>query len=367
MKVKQIFITTLFTLAVSLLVACGGGATGGNNSSGSSGNAGKKQASQKEVQHALKNLSNPADKKTSILGKKIAETKGDITYGLPRGIDSMVIALTPYEQGFKVFFHSLIEDDPEKDDEHEHVCGGAFVVQNGKVLYFRIADNQAEYVNDNSNFSYKGYVESGFFDSCGHYDKDTVWVVNAGYFNGFDPLQPYTFILTSVGSVKYDDLAKIDISIEGKTDNTKTDKNYLGKKTGESVTKKAYQRAYPAKKFAFNATITPYERGFRILAESSDAQMCFVKSEVYQDGAVYDIGVIDDSWYKYFSEDRLGSGYVESGFFSSCEDLPVDTTFVVNASSVGFNPKRPYSVKLGSVEINPETEERQVFEIKPNK
>ena len=362
MKIKQLFNILLFTLTASFLFACGGGASGPGQS-GSAG-AGLKQASQEDVKRALHNVNNPADKESSVLGKKIAETKGDITYGVPddhpHGSALTVIALTPYEQGFKVFFHPLLDNDPE------HICGGAYVVQSGKILSFSIADDQAEYANDNNDM---GYIETGAGKSCGDYEKDTVWVVNGDLINGFDPLQPYTFILTSAGGVYYDDLAKIDISINDKTDNTKTDKNYLGGKSGESVTKIAYQRGYPSKKFAFNATITPYEKGFRVLAKASDSQMCFaVDSHVYQDGAVHEIETIDDSWYEYFSDDTVDpNGYVESGFFSSCDDLPVDTTYVVKASRVGFNPKRPYSVKLGSVEVNPDIEERQVFEIKPNK
>ncbi len=372
MKLKPLFQLSILSLSMLFLVACGGGSTGGGQGGGASSGV-KKQASQDEVKRALRNVNNPADKETSVLGKRIAETKGDISYGLPGGIDSMVFALTPYEQGFKVFFHSLLSDRPK--DDQEHVCDEGFVVQNGNVFSMgRIADNQNEFANDNSSeapYLYKGYIESGVTDSCSHYNKDTVWVVSADYIEGFNPLQPYTFILTGVSSVHYDDLGMIDISINGKKDNTKTDLKYLGEKRGESVTKTGYKRGYPSKEFAFNATITPYDKGFRVFVPRNDSQMCFsIDSDVYQDGARYEIGIISDSWYSFFaSANNDNAGYVESGFYDSCSELPVDTTYVVKASNVGFNPKRPYTVKLGGVKKDPftDTRQRQAFEIKPSK
>ena len=350
MKIKQALNKLTFALIALFFVACG------NDPAGSGG---LKQASQGDVKRALKGIDNPADKKSSVLGKKIADTKGDIIYGLPRGIDSMVIALTPYEHGFKVFFHSLIEDNPE------HVCGFGYVVQNGKVLSISsIADNIDDYTNEYSGSPhfYKGYIESGVAEDCTDYDEDTVWVVNAGFINGFDPLQPYTVIFTAVGSDPYDDLAKIDISIDGKTDKTKTDKNYLGKKTGSGVTKIGHTYGD-----TINATITPYEKGFRIFVKAGDVQTCFINDHVYQDGAVYDMKFIYDSWYEYFGDDtdHHYHGYIESGYFDSCTEFPVDTTIVVEAARVGFDPKRPYTVKLNSVVVDAETEERKPFEITP--
>ncbi len=371
MKINPFFNILILIFSAFFFVACGGGATGGPGAPGQGGSGGGvKQASQEDVKRALENVINPADKKSSILGKKIADTKGDIFYGVPEnhphGSAMMAVALTPYEQGFKVFFHQLLKDDPA------HVCDSGYVVQKGQVIAFnRIADEQRIYVNNggsSGNF-YKGYIESGVTDSCGDYDKDTVWVVPADYLNGFDPSQPYTLIIDGVSGVDYDDLVKIEVSFNDKTDKTQPNAKYLGKKIGEGVTQIAYQRDYPSKKFGFNATITPYEKGFRILATSSDAQMCFgVDSEVYQDGARYEIETVADSWYEYFA-DNSGSpdGYIESGFFDSCTDLPLDTTVVIKSSRVGFNPKRPYTVKLGSVEIDPRTDERQSFEIKPQK
>ena len=367
MKIKPIFTILLFTITAFFFVACGGVGEPGGAGSGAS-NGFKRQASQEEVKRALGNVNNPADKETSVLGKRVAATKGDIIYGIPenypQGSATLVITLTPYEQGFKLFFHPLLVNDPQ------HVCSFGYVVQNGRVLSInKIADNRAQYVNENTNYNYyKGYVESGVFDNCADYDKDTVWVINGGYINGFDPLAPYTFILRGIASVYYDDLAKIDISINDKTDNTKVDLKYLGKKLGDVVTKPAYRRAYPSKEFAFNATITPYEKGFKVkaLVPRTNSRMCFGDSDVYQDGTRYEIGIIGDSWYEYFADDSAyPDGYVESGFFNACAKLPVDTTYVVEASRVGFNPKKPYTVKLGRVNIDPVTKERQAFDIKP--
>ena len=351
------------------LVACGGGPAGGGGQGGGSSNGFKRQASQEDVKRALGSVSNTADKENSVLGKRVAETKGDIIYGVPdnhpHGSAMTVVALTPYEQGFKVFFHPLLDNDPS------HICGQGFVVQDGKILSISmIADNIAIYTNDNSSrLPYKGYVESGVTDSCSDYDKDTVWVVNGAYLTGFDPSQPYTFILTGFSGVDYDDLAKIDISINNKTDQTKANLNYLGKKRGETVTKTGYKRGHPSKKFAFNATITPYDKGFKVFVPKNDSQMCFsINSYVYQDGARYEIETAADSWYEYFADNALShEGYVESGFYDSCSELPVDTTYVVEASRVGFNPKRPYTVKLGDVKKDPDTKQRQAFEIKPSK
>ena len=102
----------------------------------------------------------------------------------------------------------------------------------------------------------------------------------------------------------------------------------------------------------------------------TDSQMCFgLDSDVYQDGVRYEIETTADSWYEYYENEPEYDydAYVESGFFDSCSELPVDTTYVVEASRVGFDPKRPYTVKLGDVIINPDTDERQAFDIKPKK
>ena len=372
MKTKSIFNIFLFAVTASFLVACGGGGSGsgsggGTGSGSGSSNGYKEQASQEEVKKALDDIDNPADKKNSVLGKKVAETKGDIIYGVPEnhphGSATMVVAVTPYEQGFKVFFHSLLDDDPE------HMCSKGYVVQKGQVMSFgRIADNQYEFVNDNRGTHYKGYVESGVSDSCGDYDKDTVWVVAAPYISGFDPLEPYTFII-HVSAADYDDIVRIDVSIDDKTDETKVNLKYLGKELSGAVTKPAYESAYPSKKLAFNATITPYEKGFKVFVPKTDSQMCFsIDSAVYQDGFKYEMGVTADSWYEYYeNEPDDYDAYVESGFFDSCSDLPVDTTYVVEAVRVGFDPEKPYTVKLGSVNIDPDTDKRQAFDIKPKK
>ena len=74
MKTKSIFNIFLFTVTASFFVACGGGGPGGGAGSGAS-NGFKEQASQEEVKRALGNVNNPADKKTSVLGKRVAATK----------------------------------------------------------------------------------------------------------------------------------------------------------------------------------------------------------------------------------------------------------------------------------------------------
>jgi len=120
----------------------------------------------------------------------------------------------------------------------------------------------------------------------------------------------------------------------------------LGDKNGDAVIIEGYD--YNGIK-EVSATITPYERGLKILfTPVSSAFICSVSNYIIQSGSQLQFGSIADTKAKY-DEYSFYNGYVESGAFDSCATYQVDTTWILFSSKIGFNSDRNYQVTLDDV------------------
>lgn len=120
----------------------------------------------------------------------------------------------------------------------------------------------------------------------------------------------------------------------------------VGTQMGDSVTTAGYD--YNQDKVVA-ATVTPYQKGFKILFQPLSSHfICSVSNYVIQGGNQKDFDLIADSKSD-FENYNFYNGYIESGAFDSCGYYVVDTVWVIYSDKLGFNPNDAYQVRLDDV------------------
>lgn len=136
----------------------------------------------------------------------------------------------------------------------------------------------------------------------------------------------------------------------------------LGNVIGNPVTKQGYD-GYGGK-VSIRVTVTPYQKGFKVLFEPVSKHSICGGEYVIQGGKQLGFLHIASNLNSFIQMPTVYKGYVVSGANTWCGDYQVATQWAVFADKVGFNPSQPYSVQFGS-RVADEKRKEQVFEINP--
>tara|TARA_Y100000031_G_scaffold154033_1_gene200656 strand:+ start:76 stop:627 length:552 start_codon:yes stop_codon:yes gene_type:complete len=141
----------------------------------------------------------------------------------------------------------------------------------------------------------------------------------------------------------------------------------IGSQMGNAVTKNGYDYS----KHVVTATVTPYQRGFKVLfSPVSEHFVCATDDYVIQNRNQYLFERIADTKSDYAEGSRGRSdyydGYIESGAFDGCGYYQVDTTWVIIANRIGIDSNTSYQVVLDDVETGGYGSTPETFNITPS-
>lgn len=138
----------------------------------------------------------------------------------------------------------------------------------------------------------------------------------------------------------------------------------LGSVIGNPVTKKGYSGFGSKRKLSISVTITPYQKGFKVLFEPVSKHSICGAEYVIQGAKQQEFDYVADDIKGFTQLPKFYKGYIVYGANTWCGDYQVTTEWAVFADKVGFNPNQPYKVQFGSRVVDEKGQE-QVFEINP--